>query len=253
MYETKLSPNIQLLKAEVQRNDRVAVVAFGGIAQGLGVPTFEFFRTLEQLGVDALFVRDPSQSWYQSPIEGFGDTTIAMASHLGRLLTEHFGDRRVLAIGNSMGGWAAMLFGYLCSLDSVIAISPQTFISRALRGRHADWRWSCQLDAIHDPSFDDLEPLLRSLSAPRISIYVGANDHLDMLHAHRLAHAPGVKVTVLDQCGHDAARHLRDQGLLHPMLQSRIAEIQPGAVHKPLDSQIPPASNRSSLASNDEH
>jgi pimeloyl-ACP methyl ester carboxylesterase len=223
MQETRLSPHVRLLQAQQQPNPGVAVIAFGGIAQGLGVPVFEFYRTLEALGTDALFVRDPSQSWYQKPIEGFGDTPHDMAAHLDRLIATHFAARRILAMGNSMGGWAAALFGCLCELDAVIAISPQTFISRELRARHADSRWAPQLDSIGDPAFDDLAPVLERSLCDKVDVYVGASDELDMLHAKRLAHVPGVRVKVLDRCGHDAARHLRDQGLLRPMLQDLIA------------------------------
>ncbi len=223
MKETQLSPNIRLLKAEVPRNDAMAVVAFGGIAQGLGMPAFEFFRTLERLGVDALFIRDPSQGWYQRAIEGFGDTTIAMASHLERLLAEQFCGRRILAIGNSMGGWAAMLFGCLCELEAVIAISPQTFISPALRRKHSDSRWAAQIDSIGGPAFDDLAPLMRRSTSPRTVIYVGENDPLDMAHAQHVADSPSLRLRTLDECGHDAARNLRDRGMLRPLLQDIIA------------------------------
>jgi hypothetical protein len=118
-------------------------VAFGGISKGLGTPVFEFMRTLSMAGVSSLFVKDPLQGWYQRPIEGLGNNPAEMGKRLSELLRENFPGKRVVAVGNSMGGFAAIAFGYLSGLNRVIAFSPQTFISQELRQKNVilDGNW----------------------------------------------------------------------------------------------------------------
>src|SRR5215469_9069707 len=111
-----LSENVQMYVASGKERPFVCV-AFGGIAQGLGTPVFEFMRTLSMAGVSSLFVKDPSQGWYQRPIEGLGESPAQMASNLGEMLKRNFPGKRVVAVGNSMGGFAAIAFGCLSALD----------------------------------------------------------------------------------------------------------------------------------------
>lgn len=59
MDESDLSEHMTLYRSRTGGSARPAVIAFGGISLGLGIPVFEFFRTLTTLGADALFVRDP--------------------------------------------------------------------------------------------------------------------------------------------------------------------------------------------------
>lgn len=92
-------------------------IAFGGIPQGLGVPVFEFMRALNTAGVSSLFMKDPSQGWYQRPIKGLGDSPTEIANSLSGLLQKCFPGRRVVAVGNAMGGFAAIAFGCLCGMD----------------------------------------------------------------------------------------------------------------------------------------
>ena len=116
-----------------------------------------------------------------------------------------------------------MLFGCLCKLDMVVEISPQTFISTDLRRKYGDRRWAAQIEAIEDPDFDDLAPVMLDPACPATLIYVGEGDHLDVSHALHLAPNPRVSVRILEQCGHDAARHLRDRGILRQVLDELVS------------------------------
>jgi len=81
---------------------RHALIAFGGISVGLGMPVFEFFRTLASLGIDVLFIRDPKQGWYQRPIPGLGNRASEIAENIMALTGTLFPNRKIIAVGNSM-------------------------------------------------------------------------------------------------------------------------------------------------------
>lgn len=213
-----ISENVQLFKAEGSGCADFACVTFGGIAQGLGVPVFEFFRTLQAAGIDSLFIRDPSQGWYQRPIPDLGADPGAMARRVSELAAELLPGRRIVTVGNSMGGFAAMLFARLCGFDAAVAFSPQTFISPELRARYGDGRWQDKMDSIATLHVGDLRPALEAGDPPAVQIFSGARDHLDVLHARHLEGLQGVSVTLLAECGHDASRWLKQQGRLESLI-----------------------------------
>jgi hypothetical protein len=136
---------------------------------------------------------------------------------------------RVVMTGASAGGYAAMLFGAWCQADEVIAFSPQTFIDPLNRESAGDTRWGVQIDALHnaprpeDAVFDLVDVLNATNGRMPIQVHVSGDDELDLLHARRIAHVPGVLITEHAHGGHRLVKTLRDRGLLQPMLLNAMA------------------------------
>src|SRR3954453_8592145 len=126
---------------------RTLLVLFGGIAGGVSIPVFEFFRVSEGFPSQRVFLRDPRRSWYQLGIPGVGDSALAVKSLLQQTIARS-GAERVVMAGASAGGFAALLFGAWCNADVAIAFSPQTFIDAGNRQRVGDDRWREQIDAL---------------------------------------------------------------------------------------------------------
>lgn len=153
------------------------VIAFGGLQQrvggghGGGVPPYEFVRSCQRAGArHALFVRDPTRSWYLRGVSGddggasdvggvagarlraaggswsFGGMVSALRAEVRRLRP-----RRVVTIGSSMGGYAAVRAGIELGVDLAIAFSPQVLVDPTARTQAA-------LGSMH---FDDLLSWLR--------------------------------------------------------------------------------------------
>jgi pimeloyl-ACP methyl ester carboxylesterase len=95
--------------------------------EGLGAPEVEFFNTFNRLQMRARFVRDPQQSWYSKPIPSPGETTDEIALAIRRLADEHFPGRKIVTIGNSMGAYAAMVFGVLSDFHSALCFALEIF------------------------------------------------------------------------------------------------------------------------------
>jgi pimeloyl-ACP methyl ester carboxylesterase len=95
-------------------------------------PSFEYIGACERLGVKhALFVRDPLQAWFLRPDGGDGfSAVLAMLSREVASLAPH----RVLTIGSSMGGFAALRAAAALGAahadiaTSAIAFGPQIFL-----------------------------------------------------------------------------------------------------------------------------
>lgn len=153
------------------------VIAFGGISLRFGVAVFEFVKTSPP-SVQIRPLSDPGQGWYQRDIPGAAQPR-SPAVLDGSLATP---GRKILALGNSMGGYAAILFTCLCGIQKALAISPQIFISPEPRAAQSDSRWRQQIAAIESIGHGDLVTLLEE-NPPEVHIYADSGDALDLIHA----------------------------------------------------------------------
>jgi len=198
------------------------LVTFGGIRNGIGMPQFEFVKSLGTLPVNRIFVKDTAQAWYQKGIPGKPSV-----EQLAEYLKEITKGTTTLTIGNSMGGFAALLFGTLINANHIIAFAPQTFISQKLRAKHNDTRWSKELSLLHNQKgpesrYYDLKSVLNSHSS-NIEIVYGALDKLDTLHAARMESIKGIKVAAEPKGRHNAIVRYRDSGRLEQMVKEKLA------------------------------
>lgn len=61
--------NTKIGKLEEFNGNKNLLVSFGGIAQGLGMPVFEFFNSISDIPCDKIFLRDFHQAWYQKGVD----------------------------------------------------------------------------------------------------------------------------------------------------------------------------------------
>lgn len=209
---------------------RSLLILFGGIAGGVSMPVFEFFRLTAGMPGKKAFLRDPRRGWYQLGLPGVGPTSQDVRRYLDRVIAEADVDRVVMA-GASAGGYAAMLFGAWCGADHVLAFSPQTFIDAANRTAAGDSRWEPQIDHLHaeNPAeaIYDLREVLVSSKVPQIALHVSNDDPLDLLHALRIADVPNVTIAEHDRGGHRLVKTLRDRGILGPLLLDALRQPTP--------------------------
>lgn len=205
-------------------NSRTLYVIFGGLSGGLAMPRFEFYRSMRIVNDNKLFVRDFSQSWYQSGLPGIAENVYELAGHLQDRI-DALGPERTLFIGNSMGGYAAILFASLLRQGTAIAFAPQTFLSPLKRLTHRDFRWRRRVWATYrrclwKPGIFDLEPLVASAPETDVHIFVSRDCRLDIAHAACLERFANVTVTYFTSGGHGLVRHLRDSGELSDVLRA---------------------------------
>ena len=76
------------------------LVLFGGIAGGVSMPVFEFFRLTAEFPAKKAFLRDPRRGWYQLGIPGIGDSAAHVRAFLDTAV-ERAGAERVVMAGAS--------------------------------------------------------------------------------------------------------------------------------------------------------
>lgn len=199
------------------------LVAFGGIAAGIGIPPFEFFRLIGGLPVKKLFVRDLEQAWYHCGLPGISDDLHGIAEYLAKLIADEE-PRRTVFVGNSMGGYAAIVFGAMLNATIVHAFAPQTLLTKAARLMCLDRRWRAQIRKLHraprkDKHLFDLRQVVPRANSPtEFHVHYAALHRLDSIHAQQLRATRNVTLHSYPTAGHNLVKNLRETGLLRSIL-----------------------------------
>jgi acetyl esterase/lipase len=186
--------------------------------------------------VKTVFVRDHAGAWYHRGVRGVGPDIASVAEHL-RTLTA--GQGEIVMVGNSAGGYGALLFGALLGCE-VHAFAPQTFIDPALRKAHDDRRWENSVRALGDhmdTGYSDLRGVVAA-SNGRFHVYYPSSDRIDAIHAERLRGLPQVTLHATHYGAHGLVRALRSSGWLERFVNALAAGSAPPA--PPRRIRVPP-------------
>ncbi|MEM5776683.1 MAG: alpha/beta hydrolase [Anaerolineaceae bacterium] len=203
-------------------------ILFGGIDERMGMPRFEFYQSSSILNENRLFFRDPYQCWYQNGLPGIGKNVYQVSAFIrGRI--HALKPDRVVFVGYSMGGYAAIMFAVLTGVGEAIVFSPRTSlhplqILQSRDPRHKKQVLKTYLYSLFKPKVWDLKRLIRRSSyQPAISLYVAKNHSLDYFYAKRLDGLPNVNMIALENERHDVVKFFRDEGRLAEILSAKSA------------------------------
>ena len=162
------------------------IITFGGIANGIGGPIFEFKNLLkENIDCHKIFIKDSNQSWYHKGANGLGNNINELKNDIEKLI-EKINYSEIITIGASMGGYASLLFGSLLKVNSIISFIPQTFIDKETRKKHKDNRWSKQMKSVHENNQNYYNLINLNFTNINTKIIYGKTDLLDTIHAKRM-------------------------------------------------------------------
>ena len=202
------------------------LVSFGGIRHGLGMPVFEFFNSISDIQCDKVFFRDFSQAWYQKGVDSELNHIDEIIQYLKKIMNSNRYEN-VCFLGNSMGGYAAILFGSILNVDTVISFAPQTFINRFTRMINRDNRWNDEIKEVYAfqnkrKAYFDLKTHLKNNNSykTQINIYYSPNHILDKKHAERLKNQKNVILHALKDGGHEVVKVVRNNGELKSLINS---------------------------------
>jgi hypothetical protein len=225
------TPDPESMIENISNND-VLVIAFGGIMAKMGfdIPPFEFVNTLSKKGVDVLFLRDLKQAWYQIGINGIGTSITEISKFLNQKIQNY---DFVILMGNSMGGYASLLFSKLINADISITFAPQTFIDPLNRKKFHDDRWDKQMKKFHKlnefSNFYDLKEFLKNQKTIKTESYVfyGSEEKLDSIHAIRMNNLNSFHIFEVKNSPHNCAQKLKDEGIIDSILDFLIVNKTP--------------------------
>ena len=192
----------------------VAVVSFSGIEQAFGgVPQEEFVKTLSDSAHSHFFVVDKQCTWYN-----------ATAATIVRTLEPRLRPfRKVVTLGNSMGGFGAIYFASrLPNCRTAIAFVPQFSVDPAIVPEETRWKaHRARLTAW---------PVRHAMCGARddgvVHLFFGRRDARDQAHLalFRKHATPGTDIFSLNDATHDVAKYLRSRNLLRPVLDAVVLD-----------------------------
>jgi len=184
-------------------NADTLIVSFAGNAKLFGgIPRFEFVNFLKQFNVSKHFYIDEHNDLYHKGLIG----TTSIDETVTYLKNEIKQYKRVLFLGNSGGGYAAILFGSLLEVNMVLAFVPQTI-------RRND---------IVDEKYRDISHFINNKTKYYIYGDTSIINPLDchhISHCERIAHHPNVFLIKKNGL---YLKEMRDSGELFDILKTII-------------------------------
>jgi len=186
--------------------------------------------------INRILVRDTANLWYQHGVAGLGADVDSVAASLRQLIGQ-IGPASVSTVGQSMGAYAAILFGALLGADKVLAFGPLSYLRSDWARRDGDTRWLAVMDKLDRfapaQRYDDLPTLLQQLRWPgKLHIVIGSaaegaadGANLDVLHARRFVAVPGVSVQEYVLAPHAVVQWLIDQRLIDAVLGQHLLPV----------------------------
>jgi len=206
------------------------------------LPIFDFFGRTKKLEAatgqrfNRILVRDPSNGWYHRGVPGLGAHVDEVAGTL-RGLIQSIRPSRVITIGQSMGGYAAILFGTLIRADRIVAFGPLSHLDPVEATRTGDLRFLPVMRSLADDPpktvYFDLADLATRLNYQGTTHLVfgthpghddGVSGNLDALHALRLARHPSVVLHPYPEADHLIIPWLVDHHQLDPLLAQLLTD-----------------------------
>jgi pimeloyl-ACP methyl ester carboxylesterase len=216
------------LCSDMKVDSSTLLLAFGGMKGKLDIPPFEFFGLTSGLPIKRLFVRDLKQAWYHRGVRRHGSTIPEVAEHLERIIDRRQIERLVV-VGTSAGGYAALIFGSLLGADRVLCWGPQTSLDPEVLDRMGDHRWDDKIAGLIasnalDEDWIDLRSALPAarIGQTRYELFFDDAYLPDRLHVERLADVDGAQLRPVAGGKHEVARQMRKTGELEQVLRSAL-------------------------------
>jgi hypothetical protein len=233
-FADKAAPPTDWMETNYKEGRRPLLVSFSGMAhQRKGLPPFEFRRIARDLPVNLLRLRDNHQLWFQAGIPGVSANPAETARFIQSQIYA-INPTRLVAVGSSMGGYAALLFGTLLGFDEVHAFSPKTFLHpwrRLAIGDYWFWRYQFKLFLYWGRSHQwwDLRDVLHKIPPRgRVHIYYDPNFRIDRRHAQHLSGLPRVILHTQPGGSHTLVRQMAESGELIRLLKTALrVEAEP--------------------------
>lgn len=207
---------------EKDETKKPLIITFGGIKNGIGGPIFEFKKTLnENIDCHKIFIKDSKQSWYYKGANGLGNNINELKNDIEKLIKE-INYSKIITIGSSMGGYAALLFGSLLKVNSIIAFVPQTFVDKETREKHNDERWPKQMKSVHEHNQNYYDIINLNFTNINTQIIYGKNDKLDTIHTKRMNKHKSINIIRYDANHQTIFKILKEKNQLIDIINKSI-------------------------------
>ncbi len=198
----------------INKNSMKTLIAFGGMASGLSMPPKEFFKSFIHKNINIIFVKDFKQCWYQKGLLGKTSDIESSIEYLKNIIPKT--TEKLVTLGASAGGYAAIRFGIALNADRIIAFSPQTLIDEETARVFSK---SCLRNMIFDNIDLDLKKILDKYNPEvKVEVYYAVYNNRDKTNVNNIKDY--VKEFSYETDTHLLASYLKEKGLLKKIVDS---------------------------------
>ena len=192
------------------------IMCFTGISQAMGgVGAEEFIGSAKFPGYSAIFISDLKRSWFN----GFPPSLLQDA------IAGRTQGRKIVTIGNSMGGYGAIWATSHWPIATAIAFAPQYSVHAGIVPTEKRWmEYRSNITQWRDTS---LEPSFHAQTQ-----YFTLNGSLDQLHWSHFPKMENCEHILIHDSDHSPAAVLKKSGILGSVLDKCIANLSPFDVIK---------------------
>ncbi|MCP4460620.1 MAG: hypothetical protein GY816_21755 [Cytophagales bacterium] len=203
------------LKTEIPKK-RPLLIAFGGMENNKCPTPFSFVSlSLPFVNVEKIYLRDTNAIWYHLGLDGESENIKDTATFL-RAKIQEINPSKVIAVGNSMGGYAAILFGSLINVDIIHAFAPNTVLSNEVIYSE---KQLAKLYKNFNNTYFDLNKILQSTNYDsEINLYFDRNYDKDANHAYNIKNNKNVTLYPYEEGSHNLVHKLNDSGELKQII-----------------------------------
>ena len=215
------------------------VIGFAGFGGWLSMHPFHFFALSSLVKYSRIMLRDPSKTCYLDGIPGVAEGYRALLELL-RDAIDHLAPGKVMALGTSGGGTAALLFGHALKVDYVHAFSPFTYADDANLNRYQDREMLARhrrvvarlhaLPAEVQVLLDVQKALAHHNGKTRYFVHYCEGRNFDVIRAKHIEKCPGVSLLAYPCDVHQVAESLARKRLLDVVLKLENQERLPQLV-----------------------
>lgn len=172
MIKSILENQVDYIRIDRFEQSKDVLIIFSHVDYPCG--KFAMTNALKDLPVNKIYVNCHDNSWYQEGLKGITkniDETVELLSELINI----FKSEKVTCIGQSMGGYAALLFGLKLNCNDIISFAPEIQVGN----KHTR---SYYLNKIkkYDSKYKDLSYLINNNGRTNIWAVFGVYDLIDL-------------------------------------------------------------------------
>ncbi len=204
-------PDLHLWEHRAESRDAVLVLSGVGTDPEVS-PGHEFARSASGNGTrNVLFVADPNRTWLNGPglIEKIVDRFEDFVARCG--------SPRTVALGHSMGGFAALVLSGFTRLDTVLALAPQYSIHPGVVPD--EHRWMEHRAKLTEFRIRDVAAHLDGVTD---YVIVHGRHPREAVQRDKFPVAPNIRHFVLPRTHHDVPQKLKMAGVLAPFMKAVI-------------------------------
>ena len=211
-------------------NSDTLFVLFAGMGWKDSIPTFIFHNFLKQYTtIDKLFLRDIKCRYYLDGLKFTSNDLNSTIEFIKNIITKKK-YKKIIGIGCSAGGFAAILYGNIFNFNKVITFSPQTVLNNKKTEiigdiynapKTCEWLFNRRKDDLNYQKSLDLKNFIDFNTQVEIHYSERANNGADKKHAEYIE-SKNCKIIQHKGNNHLLALQLRDSGELKTIIENNI-------------------------------